>query len=59
MQFKDAKLPSDWIEAKLRLETHGNLIEVEMQGVEAECIYLTKEDADSLGRHLIALAEQI
>ncbi len=59
MKFKDAKMPQDTIEAIIRRETHGDLVEIEIQGDRAECIYLTCEDADSFGRHLIALAAQI
>jgi hypothetical protein len=59
MKFNDAKMPQDTIEATIREETHGDLIEVEIQGDCAECVYLTKKDAKSLGEHLISLSEQI
>jgi hypothetical protein len=59
MKFQDAKMPQDTIEAKIRYETHGDLIEIEIQEIEGVVIYLTKDDANALGRHLIALAAQI
>lgn len=59
MQFHDAKLPSDTIEAMIRRETHGDLVVIEIQAKSAEYIYLTREDAEALGRYLIALAAQI
>lgn len=59
MIFKDAKMPQDTIEAVIREETHGDLVEVEIQGDQAECVYLTKQSAKALGRHLIDLSEQI
>ncbi len=59
MIFSDAKIPTDTIEAVIRDETHGDLIDIEIQGGMAECVYLTKEDAKALGEHLIKLSEQI
>ena len=61
--FKDAKEPADTIKAVLREESHGDLveIEVEIQGIYPkpgfpEQIYLTKDDAKSLGELSISLA---
>lgn len=61
MKFTDAKMPQDTIEATIRRETHGDLVEIELRGIltDGECIYLTREDADAFGRHLIGLAAQI
>ena len=59
MKFKDAKFPPDTIEAVIREESYGDLVEIEIQGMGAECIYLTKKDARAFGEHLIALSEQI
>lgn len=59
MRFKDAKLPNDWITAVIRRETHGDLVEIDIQGVAADSIYLTKEDAAAFGRLLIELSESI
>lgn len=58
MKFEDAKLPQDYIEVKLREETHGSLIEIEIQGDGAEVIYLTKEKARAMGELLINLSSE-
>ncbi len=59
MIFKDAKLPADTIEVSIRGETHGDLIEIEIQGDGAECVYLTKEDAIAVGKHLLMLSSAL
>ena len=59
MKFKDAKLPQDTIEVVIREETHGDLVEVEIQSDGAECIYLDKESAYKLGEQLVRLSREI
>lgn len=56
MKFRDAKIPLDTIEATVRQETHGDLIEIE---IHRECIYLTKENAKAFGLYLMQLSETI
>lgn len=58
MRFNDAKLPQDYIEVKLREETHGDLIEIEIQGDRAEVIYLNKATAKLMGEFLIKLSKE-
>lgn len=58
MKFSDAKLPQDYIEVTLREETHGDLIEIEIQGDGAEVIYLTKDKAKAMGELLIELSKE-
>ena len=58
MKFEDAKLPQDYVEVKLREETHGDLVEIEIQGDGAEVIYLTKEKARAMGEFLIKLSKE-
>ena len=59
MKFEDAKLPQDYIEVTLRKETHGDLVEIKVQGIFdvdfGEVIYLTKEKARAMGELLIKL----
>ncbi len=59
MKFKDAKMPRDTIEAVIREESYSDLVEVEIQGDGAECVYLDKESAYKLGEHLIRLSRAI
>ena len=58
MKFEDAKLPQDYLEVTLRKETHGDLIEIEVQGDRAEVIYLSKDKAKSMGELLIKLSKE-
>ena len=58
MKFEDAKLPQDYIEVTLREETHGDLVEIEIQGDRAEVVYLTKENARLVGEFLIKLSKE-
>ena len=57
MIFNDVKFPQETIQAQIRNETHGDLVEIELRSIGAEFIYLTKNDARSFGEHLIALSE--
>jgi hypothetical protein len=59
MKFNDAKFPEDTIEAVISEESHSDLVEVEIQGDGAECIYLTKENALALRECLIKLSKGI
>ena len=59
MKFKDAKLPQDTVEAIIREETHGDLVEVEIQADVGECVYLDRETAYKLGEHLIRLSRKL
>ena len=56
VKFEDEKTPQDTIEASIREETHGDLIEIEIQGDRAEMVYLSKDNARVLGEYLITLS---
>ena len=55
--IEDAKLPGDFLTAKIREEAHGDLVEISIDGSDIEIIDITKENAIALGRHLIRLGE--
>lgn len=59
MEFTDAKTPSDTIEAVIREETHGDLVEVVIYEGSSACVYLSKESAFKLGEHLIKLSKEL
>lgn len=61
MIFNDVVEPTDTIKAVLDKDCvlYGDLVEIEIQGADAECVWLTKDDAKALGEHLIALSKEI
>ena len=60
MKVTDAKLPQHRIEASIREETHGDLVEIIMTGdYRDENIYLTKENAQKFGQALLDLSQQL
>lgn len=59
MKFQDTKFPSDTIEAVIRDGICSDLVEIEIQGDRAECVYLTSENARKLGNHLIELSKTL
>ena len=60
IEVKDAKLPNDVLTAKIREETHGDLVEISIDDSDVSSIAtidITKENAVILGEYLIRLGE--
>ena len=55
MKLKDAKLPTDTIEAALREETHGDLVEIAIQEDVAGRVYLSKEDTVKFAESILKI----
>jgi len=60
IKINDAKNSKDYLTAEIAQEDYNKgLICIELQGMNAECVYITQADAITLGMRLMVMAREV